>query len=116
MMQTFDQASATSKSDAPVVIEIPEGMEQPARTYVMKRYKELSGFQNLLDQSAYEEIRIMSHNWKGTGTPFGFPEITRLGAAIERAAKERDLPDVVQHAVALFRYVQSAIQQLPPLP
>jgi two-component system, sensor histidine kinase len=44
-------------------------------------------------------IQRLGHNMKGTGTSFGFPDITELGDSIEHAAKERDL-DAASAAIA----------------
>jgi len=42
------------------------------------------------ERSDYETIRAVGHQMSGTGGSYGFPKITEIGAAIERAAKERD--------------------------
>jgi hypothetical protein len=51
-------------------------------------------------------------NHKGTGTSYGFPDITRLGAAAERAAKESDKPEVSRQMADLFACVEAASRQL----
>jgi hypothetical protein len=43
---------------------------------------------------------------KGTGKPYGFPEITRIGAALEDAAKQHDAVGVNQHLAALSAYLE----------
>jgi len=39
--------------------------------------------------------RTLGHNMKGTGSAYGFPEITNFGAQIEQAAKDED-PDAIR--------------------
>ncbi len=46
-----------------------------------------------------ETVRLAGHKMKGTGSSYGFPYLTEIGAAIERAAVAGDLDD----AAALAR-------------
>ncbi len=47
-----------------------------------------------LGRGDFEVIRSIGHNLKGTGTSYGLPEITEVGARLEQAAKERDVAAV----------------------
>lgn len=38
----------------------------------------------------FDTIRAAGHGMKGAGGGYGFPEISRLGAAIEEGARQRD--------------------------
>jgi len=40
-----------------------------------------------------ESARLVGHRMKGTGASYGFPNLTELGAAIERAALAGDLDE-----------------------
>ena len=99
-------------AESTVLIQIPEGMEEMARGYLTSREKEVSVFRGLMDQSDLDGIRKLAHNLKGTGTSYGFPDITRLGAAIERAAKASDKPEASREIAALFSYIENASRQL----
>jgi len=44
----------------------------------------------LLDASDFAPLVVLSHNLKGTGTGYGFPDLTRLGGALEQSAKKAD--------------------------
>jgi HPt (histidine-containing phosphotransfer) domain-containing protein len=109
--QPIPADAAAAKST--VVIQIPEGMEQLARNYLAARRKEAPVFEDFLEHSDFDSIRRLAHNLKGTGASYGFPDITRLGAAAERAAKESDKPEVSKQMADLFAYVESASRQLP---
>jgi signal transduction histidine kinase len=71
-------------------IEIPPGFENIAPGYLAKRRKEVPEMHNLIAVSDFARLAIMSHNLKGTGGGYGFPELTRLGAALEQSAKQKD--------------------------
>ena len=38
----------------------------------------------------FEAVRAAAHGMKGSGGGYGFPEISRLGAAMEHSARQRD--------------------------
>ena len=53
-----------------------------------------------------DEIRKLGHNMKGSGTAYGFSEITRLGAAIETAAKDANAAAAAGCAKSLLGYLR----------
>lgn len=54
---------------------------------------------HLLGSSQFDNIQRLAHNIRGTGASYGFPELTRLAAAIERSAQSRD-PHTVESELA----------------
>jgi len=55
-------------------------------------------------------IQRIGHNCKGTGTGYGFPEISQAGAAIEKAARALD----VAQLEASIQQFESCIQSASP--
>jgi hypothetical protein len=53
----------------------------------------------------YHYARVFGHRLKGTGSPYGFPALTRFGAAIERAATLQDVVELETQAHQLAAYV-----------
>ncbi len=49
----------------------------------------------------FEKIRILGHNLKGSGSAYGFPEITEYGSLLEQAGKNSDNAGVEQ-GISLF--------------
>jgi len=43
-----------------------------------------------LDHQEYQAIRTIGHQLSGTGTSYGFPVLTEIGAALEQAAIAKD--------------------------
>ena len=116
-MLSLEQNTSTSEPEQlAVAMDIPQGLEKLARRYISTRLQELPVFENLLGRSEFDEIRRLSHNLKGTGTSYGFPDITRLAAAMERASKEQDATSIAEQLLSLSIYVQAADKQLPHLP
>lgn len=60
--------------------------------YLAARRQELPKMTELLAASDFERLRILGHNLKGSGGSFGIPELSKIGAALERSAEEGDAP------------------------
>jgi HPt (histidine-containing phosphotransfer) domain-containing protein len=65
-----------------------------------------------LGRENFKELALLAHNWKGTGTSFGFPEITRLGTDLELAANELNHDSVSRQIADLATYISAAGRQL----
>jgi PAS domain S-box-containing protein len=95
-------------------ISIPPGLEEAAKHYIRSRKRELQQFVELIDKADYGQIRRLAHNMKGTGTSYGFPDLTRIGKVMETSAKEENASDLTATLIELSRYVQEAEAQLQP--
>jgi CheY-like chemotaxis protein len=93
-------------------IDIPKGFEKLSRNYIAARQKEVSLLQKLPPGEGLDDLRVFGHNIKGTGVSFGFPELTRLGAALEQAAKEANTAQLADHLFQVGEYVEYAVQTL----
>jgi HPt (histidine-containing phosphotransfer) domain-containing protein len=71
-------------------IEMPPGLEEIVPGYLADRQEDLPEMIRLLATSAFERLVVLGHNLKGSGTSYGFPELTRMGAALEQSAKLTD--------------------------
>ena len=57
------------------------------------------------DSKDYNSARRLGHQFKGSGAGYGFPEITRTGAAVELAAKATDPDEIRSQILALASYL-----------
>jgi two-component system sensor histidine kinase/response regulator len=71
-------------------IEMPPGLEDIVPRYLASRRKEVPEMVALLATLDFASLATRGHDLKGTGGGYGFPELTRLGAALERFAKQKD--------------------------
>lgn len=55
----------------------------------------------------YEGARRLGHQIKGTGSPYGFPGLTQIGLAIERAASGRLAAELESQIQRLETYLSS---------
>ncbi len=62
-----------------------------------------------IDTADFDALRVVSHRLKGSGTSYGFPEITRTGAACEAAIKTgQPMSDIAGLAHALVAEIDNA--------
>lgn len=62
--------------------------------YLENRNEDIARLTNALGSSDFETIRITGHNLFGSGAAYGFDEISTIGASIESAATDRDVPQI----------------------
>ncbi|MDP9170459.1 MAG: response regulator, partial [Acidobacteriota bacterium] len=98
-----------------IFVEAPEGLEQIVPAYFSERKLEVPIFRRLLDASDFDPIRSMAHNIKGTGSSFGFPELTRIAGAMESSARESSEPGLRESLNELSRYLDR-VQLRAPAP
>jgi signal transduction histidine kinase/HPt (histidine-containing phosphotransfer) domain-containing protein len=68
-------------------------VEELVPWYLDKRRSDLVALATALQAGDYDAIRVMGHNMKGSGAGYGFDAITKIGAALEAAAKKQlDVP------------------------
>ena len=89
----------------PILVEIPAGLEELVPEYLKGRKEEAAALVELLSALEMESIRRIAHDLKGNGASFGFPPLTELGAAMERAVKCSDVEDLGQQIRTLGEYL-----------
>jgi PAS domain S-box-containing protein len=99
-----------------VRIEMPSGLEEIVPGYLANRRKELSEMSKLLAASDFAGLAVLGHNLKGTGGGYGFPELGRMGAALESSAKQSD-PRALNIELRELRHYLDRVQlSVPPHP
>jgi len=81
---------AQSGSGEPIGIEMSPGLEDIVPGYLANRRREVPEMIVLLAASDFARLAFLGHNLKGTAAGYGFPDLTRLGAALERSADQMD--------------------------
>jgi len=91
---------------APIAIRI-----DPAARHLLPRFIELchndvAGMRSALDAGDFDSLRKTGHKLKGAGGSYGFDDITRIGAAVEGAAKSADGTRSRELIEELARYLE----------
>lgn len=75
--------------------------------YLEMRREELVRLEQALDSGDGDGVRMLGHKLKGTGTSYGFPRLTELGAAIEIAGKTDDFTTAATLTAELRSYLEN---------
>ena len=89
-------------------MELPPGLAEFIPGYLASRKDELKEMIRLLAASDFENLAVLGHNIKGSGTSFGFPEISRIGAALQYSAEQRDTVATGTQLMELRDYLDNA--------
>lgn len=107
-IQTSPLSSSSTNASDPLAARRPG--------YLANRIRDLEKMREALANGDFETVRATGHNCKGTGSGYGFPEISAAGAAIEKAARAADAK-AVEVALAEFEsYAVTATHALPVAP
>ena len=75
---------------SPILIKLEPEMEEIVPKYLANRAKDCVSLREFLASANFTELKRIGHNMKGTGGGYGFEDISRIGAAIEKAALASD--------------------------
>ena len=89
-VETYRRGQDPSPMKLGLSVEMPPGMEDLVPDYLAGRKQEVTEMIGLLQASDFARLTLLSHNLKGTGAAYGFPELTRLGRALEQSAKSAE--------------------------
>ncbi len=73
--------------------------------FLANRAADVDKIRAALEGADFETIRVVAHGMKGGGGSYGFPEITRLGAAMEEGARQRDGAAIAALVMSLEAYL-----------
>ena len=96
-------------ASAPVertVVRVDARLRAAIPGYLDSRGADVRTLLEAVERSDYETIHALGHKMSGTGGSYGFPRITEIGAAIERAARERDSAAIRSGAAELSAYLE----------
>ncbi len=88
-----------------ITIQMPEGLEEIVPAYLVQRQEDARTLADLLAISDFASIQRIAHDMKGTGTSYGFEQLTQLGAAIEDAAQESNSQRLGKSVAELSAYL-----------
>ena len=97
--------NATGPRELIVVRADPE-LEDLIPWYLEKRREDIQKMRQAMEEEDYEGVRTLAHNMKGSGSGYGFEDITQIGAAMEKMAQMRDKDGVGRKIAELENYLK----------
>jgi hypothetical protein len=83
----------------------PQGVEALMPNYLASVRREMAEILAGVDLNDCETARRLGQQLKGSGEGYGFPEITRTGAAVELAAVASDEDEIRRQILALAGFL-----------
>jgi len=87
-------------------IHADQDMAAIVGAYLEKRRGDMRVCRSALENADFDVIRRLAHKMKGTGSGYGFPRLTELGAMIESAALRSDASAVREHLGDLAAWME----------
>jgi HPt (histidine-containing phosphotransfer) domain-containing protein len=105
-----------SRARETITVDMPPGLESIMPDYLAWRRGEVAELIALLAASDFERLAKLSHNIKGTGTSYGLPDLSRIGADLEHAAKQHDTAAAGAQLSQLNYYLERVRVVVPGVP
>jgi PAS domain S-box-containing protein len=103
-------SAATPAASAPTperkaAVPLADGIEDLVPWYLGNRRNDLAALAKAVSGGDLPAIRVIGHSMKGSGTGYGFPEITEIGRAMETGAVAGDLAEIRRQMDRLQAYL-----------
>lgn len=100
-----DPEPLEESSEDAMEAQFREKMKDLVPRYLADIRQDVVLLEGLLEQGNLERIRSIGHVLKGTGSSFGFPELTYWGAALEESALQADLRKLREQIAAVVAFL-----------
>ncbi len=87
------------KPEEKIIAHVDPDLRDLIPGYLKNRKKDITTIKKALKATDFAKIRVLGHSMRGSGGGYGFMPISKIGEAIERAAKNKD-PDAIKNHLA----------------
>lgn len=91
--------------DQKIIIEADQDLSELIPGFLQHRHDDIRLIAEYLEKGDFESLRILGHSMKGSGSGYGFDDISDIGAVIEQDAKEKNPAEIQKQAEALEDYL-----------
>jgi HPt (histidine-containing phosphotransfer) domain-containing protein len=101
------QSEGVGCSLSKLVVRIDPDLRDLVPVFITHKREDAHAIVAAIVRSDYEALSKLGHRIRGEGGSYGFEELTEIGAALEIAAKSRDLAAIRKSAEELTAYLDS---------
>ncbi|NUM35146.1 MAG: Hpt domain-containing protein [Candidatus Brocadiae bacterium] len=94
-------------SENTIVVHIDKDLEAIVPNFLENKRKDIITMRHALENKEFPSIQVLGHRMKGAGGGYGFDEITRIGANLEKAALEKKADAILSSLEELQIYLSS---------
>ena len=88
-----------------IQVRIDPDLQDLIPDYLENRGNDLLVYQQALEKDDFDSIVVLGHSMKGSGGGYGFNDLSNIGRAIEKAAKNRDKESVRKSIIDLTDFL-----------
>jgi HPt (histidine-containing phosphotransfer) domain-containing protein len=88
-----------------IVVCLDAELEPIVTRFLRRKRGELPVLRTAAEARDFETIRRLGHDLKGAGEGFGFPDLSAIGAQLERCAHARDGNTITEQIEAMEAYL-----------
>ncbi|MGH7232278.1 MAG: Hpt domain-containing protein [Nitrospiraceae bacterium] len=77
--------------------------------FLTNRRRDIEFLGQAMTRHDFDAIRTVGHKMRGDGGGYGFQEISEIGAALERAAKEENASEIQRQILELSSYLERIV-------
>ncbi|MFW5961533.1 MAG: Hpt domain-containing protein [bacterium] len=88
-------------------VYIDQDLEFLIPQFLKNREEDIENLEKLLEESEYDQIRIIGHSMKGSGGGYGFDYLTEIGSKIEKEAQLKNRAEIKNLIEKLKSYLDN---------
>jgi len=88
-------------------VYIDQDLEFLIPQFLENREEDIKKLEKLLQESEYDQIRIIGHSMKGSGGGYGFDYLTEIGSKIEKKAELENKDEIKKLIEELKNYLNN---------
>ena len=88
-------------------VYIDQDLEFLIPQFLENREEDIKNLEKLLEESEYDQIRIIGHSMKGSGGGYGFDYLTEIGSQIEKEAELKNESEIHKLIEELKNYLDN---------
>lgn len=89
-----------------IQVHVDRDLQDLIPDYLKNRGKDLLIYQQALEKGDFDSIAALGHTMKGSGGGYGFNDLSSIGRAIEKAAKNRDKESIHRSIIDLMDFLK----------
>lgn len=95
------RALDAERSPGVVIESIDDAIRELLPDYLRRRTQDARDIADAVAAGRFDNVAFIGHRMAGTGTTFGLPQLSELGAKLEVAGKRRDASEIATQLAAL---------------
>ncbi len=94
------------KPEEKIIAHVDPDLSDLIPGYLQNRHKDINSINEALKNSNFDKIRSLGHSMRGSGGGYGFMPISKIGEAIEEAAKLKDISQIKKQLAVLSDFLE----------